>query len=150
MGKWLDHTVLNEIHAPVELVWKFWSDLDSMPLWMTWIESVKPVDEKTSKLPDLTEWTLSANGFRFKWKAQITERVEAQKLEWKSVGGLPTKGAVRFYSAENSSTVVKLKISYELPQVLANLMKANILGGMVTKELQKNLDSFKELVEKSV
>ena len=45
--------------------------------------------------------------------------------------------------------MVKLKISYELPQVLANLMKANILGGMVTKELQKNLDEFKKLVEKS-
>ena len=43
----------------------------------------------------------------------------------------------------------KLKISYELPQVLANLMKANILGGMVTQELQKNLDGFKDLVEKS-
>jgi len=26
MGKWLDHTVISEIHAPVELVWKFWSD----------------------------------------------------------------------------------------------------------------------------
>ena len=80
MGKWLDHTVISEIHAPVELVWKFWSDLDSMPLWMTWIESVKPVDEKTSTLPDLTEWTLAANGFRFKWKAQIKERVEVAKV----------------------------------------------------------------------
>ena len=113
------------------------------------IESVKTVDEKTSTLPDLTEWTLAANGFRFKWKAQITERVEAEKLEWKSVGGLPTKGSVRFYNEESSKTIVKLRISYELPQVLANLMKENILGGMVTKELQKNLDGFKELVEKS-
>ena len=26
---------------------------------------------------------------------------------------------------------------------------ANMIGGMVTKELQKNLDGFKELVEKS-
>tara|TARA_B100000579_G_scaffold5052_1_gene3835 strand:+ start:3972 stop:4424 length:453 start_codon:yes stop_codon:yes gene_type:complete len=150
MGKWLDHTVISEIHAPVELVWKFWSDLDSMPLWMTWIESVKTVDEKTSTLPDLTEWTLAANGFRFKWKAQITERVEAQRLEWKSVGGLPTKGSAHFRSEEISKTFVELKISYELPKVLANLMKANMIGGMVTKELQKNLDGFKELVEKSV
>jgi len=150
MGKWLDHTVISEINAPVALVWQFWSDLDSMPLWMTWIESVKTVDEKTSQLPDLTEWTLAANGFRFKWKAQITERIEAQKLEWKSVGGLPTKGSARFHSEERSKTVVELKISYELPKVLANLMKENMIGGMVTKELQKNLDRFKELVEKSV
>ena len=150
MGKWLDHTVTSEINAPVALVWKFWSDLDSMPLWMTWIESVKTVDEKTSTLPDLTEWTLAANGFRFKWKAQITERIEAQKLEWQSVGGLPTKGSALFHSEEKSKTVVELKISYELPKVLANLMKENMIGGMVTKELQKNLDGFKELVEKSV
>ena len=149
MGNWLDHTVISEINAPREVVWKFWSDLDSMPLWMTWIESVKTVDEETSTLPDLTEWTLAANGFRFKWKAQITERVEAEKLQWQSVGGLPTKGSVRFYQEENTKTTVKLKISYELPKILANLMKENILGGMVTKELQKNLDAFKALVEQS-
>ena len=149
MGIWLKHDVITTVNAPLENVWHTWSDLDSMPLWMTWIESVKTVDEATSTLPDLTEWTLAANGFRFKWKAQITKRAEAENLEWKSVGGLPTKGSVRFYSEEASKTVVKLKISYELPQVLANLMRANILGGMVTKELQKNLDGFKELVEKS-
>ena len=150
MGNWLNHTVITEINAPVEVVWKFWSDLDSMPLWMTWIESVKTVDQETSTLPDLTEWTLAANGFRFKWKAQITERIEAQKLEWKSVGGLPTTGAVRFYPEENLKTVVKLKISYELPKILARLMKENILGGMVTKELQINLDRFKQLIEDSL
>ena len=150
MGNWLNHTVITEINAPVEVVWKFWSDLDSMPLWMTWIESVKTVDQETSTLPDLTEWTLAANGFRFKWKAQITERIDIQKLEWKSVGGLPTTGAVRFYPEDNSKTVVKLKISYELPKIIASLMKENILGGIVTKELQINLDRFKELIEESL
>ncbi len=71
-------------------------------------------------------------------------------MEWKSVGGLPTKGSALFHSEERDKTVVELKISYELPKVLANLMKENMIGGMVTKELQKNLDGFKELVEKSV
>ena len=85
MGQWLEHTVSTNINAPIAVVWHFWSDLDSMPKWMTWIESVKTVDEETSKLPDLTEWTLAANGFRFKWQAQITERIEAQKLKWKDV-----------------------------------------------------------------
>ena len=150
MGIWLKHDVITTVNAPLENVWHTWSDLDSMPLWMSWIESVKTIDQETSTLPDLTEWTLAANGFRFKWKAQITERVEAEKLSWKSIGGLPTKGSVRFHSEESSKTVVNLKISYELPKVLANLMKANILGGMVTKELQKNLSGFKDLVEKSI
>ena len=147
MGKWLEHSVTSNINAPIEEVWKVWSDLDSMPLWMTWIESVKTVDEETKTLPDLTEWTLAANGFRFKWKAKINERIEAQKLKWESIGGLPTKGCVRFYEEKNNLTIVKLTISYELPKVLANLMKENILGGMVTKELQTNIDRFRMLVE---
>ena len=149
MGKWLEHTVTSQIDAPISDVWRFWSDLDSMPLWMTWIESVKPLNSKSNKLPDLTEWTLAANGFRFKWKAKINERIEAKKLKWESIGGLPTKGNVRFYEENNNQTSVKLTISYELPKILARLMEPNLLGGMVTKELQTNLNRFKNLVEKN-
>ena len=147
MGSWLEHTVTCDIKAPIEQVWKVWSDLDAMPLWMSWIESVKTIDQNAKTLPDLTEWTLAANGFRFKWKAQINERVEAEKLQWASVGGLPTKGCVRFHIDEENQTTVKLTISYELPRILAPLMEPSILGGMVTNELQANLDRFKELVE---
>ena len=142
MGRWLEHSVAVDIAAPVDLVWAVWSDLESMPLWMRWIESVKTLDD-----PDLTEWTLAAQGFRFQWKARITQRVEAQQLHWKSVGGLPTKGAVRFYPEGDERTAVKLSVSYELPGVLAPLMDPKILGGLVSKELQANLDRFQELVE---
>ena len=115
-----------------------------MPKWMRWIESVK-----TMGSPDLTEWTLAAQGFRFTWEAKITQRVEAQQLHWQSVGGLPTKGAVRFYPEAPNRTVVKLTVSYELPGVLAPLMDPNILGGIVVKELQANLDRFRDLVQES-
>ena len=143
MGRWLEHSVTAEINAPVEQVWAVWSDLEAMPKWMRWIESV--VTEPGN--PDLTDWTLAAQGFRFHWKARITQRVEAQQLHWESVGGLPTRGAVRFYPQAPASTAVKLSVSYELPGVLAPLMEPSILGGIVTRELQANLDRFKQLVE---
>ena len=142
MGRWLDHSVMVDIAAPAELVWQLWSDLEAMPLWMRWIESVRTLED-----PDLTEWTLAAQGFRFQWKARITQRVEAQQLHWQSVGGLPTKGAVRFYPDGDQRTGVKLSVSYELPGVLAPLMDSAMLGGLVSKELQANLDRFKQLVE---
>ena len=115
-----------------------------MPRWMRWIESVIGVEGD----PDLTDWTLAAQGFRFHWKARITRRVEAQQLHWESVGGLPTKGAVRFYSEGPARTAVKLSVSYELPAVLAPLMEPTIMGGIVTRELQANLDRFRDLVER--
>ncbi len=147
MGRWLEHTVTSDIQAPVNQVWAVWSDLQAMPLWMSWIESVKTIDESATVLPDLTEWTLAANGFRFKWKAKINERIDGQKLQWESVGGLPTKGAVRFYPEQENLTIVKLTVTYELPKVLAPLMEPSILGGMVTNELQANIDRFRDLVE---
>ena len=142
MGRWLEHSVTAEIQASVQQVWEVWSDLESMPQWMRWIESVETLED-----PDLTDWTLAAQGFRFHWKARITQRVEAQQLHWESVGGLPTKGAVRFYPQALECTAVKLSVSYELPGVLAPLMEPSILGGIVTKELQANLDRFRDLVE---
>ena len=45
------------------------------------------------------------------------------------------------------STTVKLSISYALPMILAPLMKASLLRGVVDKELQVNLEHFKQLVE---
>ena len=149
MGTWLKHEVITVIQAPLDNVWNTWSDLDSMSLWMSWIESVKTVDQETSTLPDLTEWTLAANGFKFKWKAQITERVDKSKLKWKSIGGLPTEGSVVFQSKSTESTSVNLSITYELPKMIARFMEENILGKMVTNELQANIDRFKELVEKN-
>ena len=68
MGTWLKHDVITIVNAPIDKVWNTWSDLDSMSLWMSWIESVKTIDQETSTLPDLTEWTLAANGFKFKLK----------------------------------------------------------------------------------
>ncbi|MFN9621747.1 MAG: SRPBCC family protein [Cyanobacteriota bacterium] len=142
MGRWLEHTVTTEIAAPVEQVWEIWSDLESMPRWMRWIESVVTLED-----PDLTEWTLAAQGFRFHWQARITRRVPAQQLHWESEGGLPTKGGVRFYPLGPALTAVKLSVSYELPAILAPLMEPSIMGGIVNKELQANLDRFRDLVE---
>jgi len=149
MGTWLQHDVITVVNAPLDNVWDTWSDLESMSLWMSWIESVKTVDKETTTLPDLTEWTLAANGFRFKWRAQITERVEKSKLQWKSIGGLPTEGSVVFERKSDEITTVKLEITYELPKMIARFMEENILGKMVTNELQANIDRFKELVEKN-
>ena len=129
MGTWLKHDVITVVNAPLENVWDTWSDLDSMSLWMSWIASVKTVDEETNKLPDLTEWTLAANGFRFKWKAQITERVEKSKLKWKSIGGLPTEGSVVFES--KTDQIKLLTIGPQTTKI------CNKIFGRVDRQAQK-------------
>ena len=149
MGTWLKHDVITVVNAPLENVWNTWSDLASMSLWMSWIESVKTVDEETNTLPDLTEWTLAANGFRFKWKAQITERVEKSKLKWKSIGGLPTEGSVFFESKSDQITSISnffMAGSYTKQDYIDSMEGATMSGHLAAAailekkaELAKNL-----------
>jgi uncharacterized membrane protein len=54
---------------------------------------------------------------------------------------------VRFYPLGPNLTAVKLSVSYELPAMLAPLMEPSIMGGIVNRELQANLDRFRDLVE---
>ena len=51
MSDWLEHSVQIEVPAPIDLVWNLWSDLEKMPQWMKWIESVevKFTNERSSK-----------------------------------------------------------------------------------------------------
>ena len=66
-----------------------------------------------------------------------------------NLGGLPTEGSVVFESKTDQITTVNLAITYELPKMIARFMEENILGKMVTNELQANIDRFKDLVEKN-
>jgi len=61
MGRWLENTVTTEVQASADKVWVVWSDLEAMPKWMRWIESVKTQEDD----PDLTDWILAAQGFSF-------------------------------------------------------------------------------------
>ena len=76
-------------------------------------------------------------------------RDRKNKLEWKSIGGLPTQGSVIFESKGYQSTSVNLAVTYELPKMIARFMEEKILGKMVTNELQANIDRFRDLVEKN-
>lgn len=141
MGRWLEHSVTTEIQAPADRVWTVWADLEAMPRWMRWIESVVTLDD-----PDLTDWTLAAQGFRFHWKARITQRVEAQQLHWESVGAahqggralLPPGPGRHHREAHGELRAARGTCPADGSQHP---------GGIVTKELQANLDRFRDLVE---
>ena len=80
MGTWLKHDVTTIVNAPIYNVWNTRSDVDYMSLWMSWIESVRTIDQETSTLRHLTEWTVAADGVKVKRKAQMKGRMEKKKL----------------------------------------------------------------------
>lgn len=139
MAEWLEHSVQVEVEVPIELVWSLWSDLEQMPKWMKWIDSVKILPDD----PEISLWKLSTGGWDFTWKSRILKMVPKQIIQWESVDGLPNQGAIRFYDRHTSS-VVKMTVSYAIPGLLGKLMDNLFLGKVVESTIQADLERFKE------
>lgn len=145
MTDWLEHTVQVEVDAPIDLVWSLWSDLEQMPRWMKWIDSVHILEDN----PELSRWKLASGGLEFSWLSRILKLVPQQIIQWESVDGLPNRGAVRFYDRHNGS-IVKLTVAYAIPGLLGQLMDNLFLGRIVESTIQADLERFKEYIKNIV
>lgn len=144
MTDWLEHSVQVEVAVPMDLVWGLWSDLEQMPRWMKWIESVKVVEDN----PDLSRWKLASGGFNFTWLSKIVKLVPHQIIQWESVDGLPNRGAVRFYDRRESS-IVKLTVAYKIPGILGQIMDNLFLGNIVESTIQADMERFRDYALKA-
>lgn len=144
MSDWLEHSVQVEVEVPVELAWNLWSDLEQMPRWMKWIESVTILEEN----PELSRWKLATGGLEFSWLSRMLKVVPQQIIQWESVDGLPNRGAIRFYDRKNSS-IVKLTVAYAIPGFVGKLMDNLFLGRVVESTLQADLERFKDYALKA-
>ena len=147
MTDWLEHTVQVEVDIPIELAWNLWSDLEQMPRWMKWIDSVEVLKDN----PELSRWKLASGVFQFSWLSRITNLVPQQLIHTESVDGLPNKAAVRFYNCRDREvagspdrSIVKLTIAYAIPGILGQLMDNLFLGNIVESTIQADLERFKD------
>jgi uncharacterized membrane protein len=136
---WLDHTVQVTIERPIAEVWQLWSDLEQMPNWMKWIESVQISDRQ----PGLSSWKLGTETFNFTWRSRIVKQVHHQIIQWESIDGLPNRGAIRFYD-QAPDTIVKLSVAYAIPGIIGQVMDRLFLGRLVESTLQADLDRFRD------
>jgi uncharacterized membrane protein len=139
MSDWLEHSVQVEVAVPIEMAWDLWSDLEQMPRWMKWIDSVSILEDQ----PELSRWKLAAGSLEFSWLSRILKQVPNQIIQWESVDGLPNQGAIRFYDRHGSS-IVRLTVSYAIPGFLGQLMDNLFLGRAVESSLQSSLDRFRD------
>lgn len=144
MSDWLEHSVQVEVEVPIELAWNLWSDIEKMPRWMKWIESVKVLEEN----PDLSRWKLDTGGLEFSWLSRILKVVPYQIIQWESVDGLPNRGAIRFYD-RHDKTIVKLTVAYAIPGLLGKIMDSLFLGRAVESTIQADLERFKDYALKA-
>ncbi|KAG2402496.1 uncharacterized protein HKW66_Vig0236930 [Vigna angularis] len=138
--EWQDCTVKMQIDVPISVAYACYSDREAIPKWMPFISSVQILPDK----PDLSRWTLKYKAFgrdiEFSWLARNMQPTPNQKIHWRSMEGLPNRGAVRFYPKGPSSCIVELTVSYEVPQLLAPV--ASALQPFLEGLLQRGLERF--------
>ncbi|XP_057735051.1 uncharacterized protein LOC130950543 isoform X3 [Arachis stenosperma] len=119
--EWQDCTVKTEVDVPVSVAYACYSDREAIPNWMPFISSVKILPDK----PDLSRWSLNYKAFgrdiEFSWLARNMQPIPNQKIHWRSLEGLPNRGAVRFYPKGTSSCVIEA-----LQPFLANLLERGL------------------------
>ncbi|KAG4119950.1 hypothetical protein ERO13_D11G111800v2 [Gossypium hirsutum] len=145
--EWQDCTAKMEIDVPASVAYKCYSDREAIPNWMPFISSVQVLEDK----PDLSRWSLKYNAFgrdlEYSWLARNMRPIPNQKIHWRSLEGLPNRGAVRFYPKGPSSCLIELTVSYEVPQLLAPV--ASALQPFLENLLKSGLDRFAKYAKSS-
>ncbi|WCJ22654.1 Polyketide cyclase/dehydrase and lipid transport superfamily protein [Euphorbia peplus] len=138
--EWQDSTVKLDVDVPVSVAYNCYLDRESIPRWMPFISSVKVLEDK----PDLSRWSLKYEAFgrdiKFSWLARNMQPILNQKIHWRSLEGLPNRGAVRFFPKGPESCTVELTVSYEVPQLLAPV--ASALQPFLENLLKNGLERF--------
>ncbi|KAL4361676.1 hypothetical protein GQ457_04G029620 [Hibiscus cannabinus] len=138
--EWQDCTAKIEVDVPASVAYNCYSDREAIPNWMPFISSVKVLEDK----PDLSRWSLKYNAFgrdlEYSWLARNMQPIPNQKIHWRSLEGLPNRGAVRFYPKGPSSCLIELTVSYEVPQLLTPV--ASVLQPFLENLLKGGLDRF--------
>ncbi|CAL1354675.1 unnamed protein product [Linum trigynum] len=138
--EWQDCTVKAEIDVPASVAYNCYSDREAIANWMPFISSVQILEDK----PDLSRWSLKYKAFgrdiEFSWLARNLQPTPNQKIHWRSLDGLPNRGAVRFFPKGPTSCVVELTVSYEVPPILIPV--ASALQPFLESLLSRGLERF--------
>lgn len=145
MSEWLEHSVQVEVTAPIAHVWDLWQNIELMPRWMKWIESVRVLEDR----PELSRWKLATSTLEFTWLSRILQQIPNQIIQWESVDGLPNRGAIRFYDRKDRS-IVKLTVAYAVPGFLALLMDNGFVRNAVEGTLQADMNRFRDYALKEL
>ncbi|HEX7226671.1 MAG TPA: SRPBCC family protein [Candidatus Binatia bacterium] len=133
------------INRSPEDLYQFWHEFQTLPRFMSDLESVENTGEKRS------HWVVKGPaGKRIHWDAEITEDRPNELIAWRSLEGsqVQNSGSVRFEPAQRKpGTVVRVEIEYRPPAGLLGATVAKFLGAEPKQQLHENLHRFRQLME---
>lgn len=132
------------IRAPVEEVFRFWSDVENFPHFMRNVIDVADQGNGTSR------WKVAGpGGLPVAWEAEITEYVENELVAWETTAGhgVSHAGLIRFEPVGEDETRLVLRLSYNPPGGALGHAVASLFGADAKTELDEDLARLKTMIE---
>ncbi|WP_029214524.1 SRPBCC family protein [Kallotenue papyrolyticum] len=130
------------VSAPVEQVYRFWTQFERFPEFMENITSVTKTGERTS------HWVAKGPlGSSVEWDAETTLLEENRRIAWNSrdSGDITTSGQVTFTELGTNQTQITVTLKYEPPAGKAGELVAKIFSDP-QRQLEEDLERFKAVV----
>jgi uncharacterized membrane protein len=133
------------INQPIELLYRFWRNLENLPQFMRHLESVERITDTLSR------WRAKGPaGTTVEWNAEIINEVPNQVIGWRSIEGsdVVSAGSVNFDEAGGGrGTRVRVRLQYSPPGGKVGAAVAKLLGRDPAAEIRADLRQFKQIVE---
>ena len=133
------------VNAPAHDVYRFWRDLDKLPLFMRHVRSVAV--DKTGR----SHWVARGPAGRsVEWDAIITDEREPHRLAWHSLpdSDVEHEGSVEFRPAPaDRGTEVHVRLNWRPPGGQFGAGIARLFGEHPERQIREDLRRFKMLIE---
>src|SRR6187402_2616945 len=132
------------INCSPETVYRFWRDLENLPLFMGHLESVKVENGRST-------WRAKAPaGTSIEWQAEVTLDRPNEAIGWRSLEDalVPNRGVVRFKPAPGErGTEVLVELKYDPPGGVIGAAVAKLLGEEPSRQIAGDLRRLKQVLE---
>ena len=133
------------VNRPAHEVYAFWRDLETLPRFMTHLESVESLDESRSR------WRAKAPlGRSVEWEAEVVEERPDELIAWRSLpdADVANAGTVRFREAPGGrGTEVVVELEWSPPGGPLGATVGKLLGEEPATQLADDLRRFKQVLE---
>jgi uncharacterized membrane protein len=136
------------INQPIEILYRFWRNLENLPRFMRHLQSVERITDTLSR------WRANGPaGTTVEWNAEIINEVPNQVIGWQSIEGsdVVSAGSVNFDSAgAGLGTQVRVRLQYSPPGGKVGAAIVKLLGQDPATEIRQDLQRFKQMVEQGI
>jgi uncharacterized membrane protein len=128
-----------QIGAPVEGVFRAWSNLESLA-------GVSPVIHEVRVRGTLSHWRVAPDGKMAEFDAEIEQLLPNEAIGWKSVSGPKHTGRITF-SPIGQNTLVHVRMNYVPPGRLLTSIAGPSVKERLEAAIERVLRDFKESIE---